>query len=56
MAGADIEDFPIMMDQKKVVAEINSDIKDKWKRKFDLSKKAGRVQEVLTDVGKRNCY
>ena len=29
MVGADIVDFPVMMNQKKVVAEIKSDIKDK---------------------------
>ena len=56
MVGADTEDFPIMMDKKEAVAEIKRNLKDKWKRKFDLSDKAGRVQEVFTDIGKRNCY
>ena len=45
-----------MMDKKEAVAEIKRNLKDKWKRKFDLSDKAGRVQEVFTDVGKRNCF
>ena len=54
--GADIEDFPIMMDKKEAVAEIKRNLKDKGKRKFILSDKAGRVQEVFTDVGKGNCY
>ena len=56
MVGADTEDFPIMMDKKEAVAEIKRNLKDKLKRKFDLSYKACRVQEVFTDVGKRNCY
>ena len=43
MVGADIEEFPIMMDKKEAVAEIKRNLKDKWKRKFDLSDKAGRV-------------
>ena len=55
MVGADIEEFPITMDKKEAVAEIERNLKDKWKRKFDLSDKAGRVQEVFMDVGKRNC-
>ena len=54
--GADIEEFPIMIDKKEDVAEIKRNLKDKWKRKFDLLDKAGRVQEVFTDVGKRNCF
>ena len=36
MVGADIEEFPIMMDKKEAVAEIKRNLKDKWKRKFDL--------------------
>ena len=42
--GADIEDFPIM---KVAVAEIKRNLKDKRKRKFDLSDKAALVQEVF---------
>ena len=56
MAVADIEDFSIMMNKKEAVAEIKRILKDKWKRKFDLSDEAGRAQEVCTDVGKRNCF
>ena len=55
MVGADTEDFPVMMDKKEAVAEIKRNLKDKWKRKSELSDKACRVQEVFTDVGKRNC-
>ena len=55
MVGADTEDFPVMMDKKEAVAEIKRNLKDKWKRKFELSDKACRVQEVFTEVGKRNC-
>ena len=43
MMGAVIEAFQIMMDKKEAVAEIKRNLKDKWKRKFDLSDKAGRV-------------
>ena len=56
MLGAGIEDFPIMLDKKEAVAEIKRNPKDKQKRKYDLSDKAGRVQKVSTDVGKRNCF
>ena len=55
MVGTDTEDFPVMMDMKEAVAEIKRNLKDKWKRKFELSDKACRVQEVFTEVGKRNC-
>ena len=30
MVGANAEDFPIMMDKKEAVAEINRNLKDKW--------------------------
>ena len=52
MVGADIDEFPIMMDKKEAVAEIKRNLKDKWKTEFDLLDKAGRVQEVFTDVEK----
>ena len=34
MVGADIEEFPIVMDKKEAVAEIKRNLKDKWKRKL----------------------
>ena len=40
---------------KQLFFLIKRNLKDKWKRKFELSDKACRVQEVFTDVGKRNC-
>ena len=56
MVGADIGEFPIMIDKKEAVAEIKRNLKDKWKRKFDLSDiKVSQVQ-VFTDMGKRNCF
>ena len=56
LMGADIEDFPIMMDKKEAVAEIKGNLKNKWKRKFDLFDKAARVQEVFMGVAKWNFY
>ena len=55
MVGADIEDFPIMMDKKEAVVEIKRNLMDKWKKKIELTENADQIQEVFSEVEKRNC-
>ena len=43
------------MDKKEAVTEIKTNLKVKWKRKFDLSEKVDQIQKVFTEVGCRNC-
>ena len=50
------DDIPIEMDKKESVSELKRQVKEKWRRKFDLMEKAEKIQEIFTDVGKRNCY
>ena len=44
------------MDKKEAVSELKRQVKEKWQRKFDLTEKAEKIQEIYTEVGKRNCY
>ena len=44
------------MDKREAVNELKRQVKEKWQRKFDLMEKAEKIQEIFTDVGKRNCY
>ena len=44
-----------MMDKKKAIVEIKRNLKDKWKGKIELSEKVDQIQEVFSEVGKRNC-
>ena len=50
------DDIPIEMDKKEAVSELKRQVKEKWQRKFDLTEKAEKIQEIYTEVGKRNCY
>ena len=50
------DDIPIEMDKKEAVSELKRQVKEKWQRKFDLTEKAEKIQEIYTAVGKRNCY
>ena len=52
MVGADTEDFPV---KRKLWLKLREISKTNGKESFELSDKACRVQEVFTDVGKRNC-
>ena len=44
MVGADPKDFPITMDKKEAVAEIKKNVKENWRRKFELSEKVDQIQ------------
>ena len=44
------------MDKKDAVSELKRQVKEKLQRKFDLTEKAEKMQEIFTEVGKRNCY
>ena len=41
------EDIPIEMDKKEAVSELKRQVKEKWQRKFDLTEKAEKIQEIL---------
>ena len=43
------------MDKGEAVQEIKKTLKIKWRRKYNLSEKVEQIQEVLTEVGNRNC-
>ena len=43
------------MDKKEAVSEIKKQVKEKWQRKYVLSEKTEIIQEIFSEVGKRNC-
>ncbi|MCW4261357.1 MAG: reverse transcriptase domain-containing protein [Candidatus Thiodiazotropha endolucinida] len=49
-------ELPIVMDKREAVSEMKKQVNVKWQRKYDLSEKVDRVQEIFTEVGKRNCF
>ena len=50
------EDIPIEVDKTEAFSELKRQFKEQWQRKFDLTEKAEKIQEIFTNVGKRNCY
>ena len=44
------------MDKMEAVSEIKKQMKEKWQRKYVLSEKTETIQEVFTEVGKKNCF
>lgn len=51
--GADI---PLAMDKREAVGEMKKQVKAKWQRKYDLSEKVDKIQEIFSEVGNRNCW
>ena len=45
----------ITLDKKEAVSKIKKHMLEKWDRKYKLSDKVDYIQEVFTEVGKRNC-
>ena len=44
------------MDMKEAVSELKRQVKEKFQGKFYLTEKAESIQEIFTEIGKRNCF
>ena len=55
MSAPDIPIVPIL-DKKEAVSELKKQMAEKWQRKYTCSEHSSHIQEIFTEVGKRNCY
>ena len=55
LSAPDIPILPIL-DKKEAVSELKKQMAEKWQRKFTCSENSSHIQEIFTEVGKRNCY
>ena len=55
MSAPDIPILPIL-DKKEAVSELKKQMAEKWQRKYTCSEHSSHIQEIFTEVGKRNCY
>ena len=55
MSAPDIPILPIL-DKKEAVSELKKQMAEKWQRKYTCSEHSNHIQEIFTEVGKRNCY
>ena len=51
-------DIPILpiLDKKEAVSELKKQMAEKWHRKYTCSEHSSHIQEIFTELGKRNCY
>ena len=55
MSGLDVQILPVL-DKKEAVMELKRKMLNKWKLKYSCSKKTTSIQDIYTEVGKRNCH
>ena len=52
------QDVPIepVLDNREAISEIKKQMAIKWKLKYSYSDKTTHIQDIYTEVGKRNCH
>ena len=55
MSGLDVQILPVL-DKKEAVMELKKEMLNKWKLKYSCSEKTTSIQDIYTEVGKRNCH
>ena len=56
MSGLDVQILPVLFDKKEAVMELKKEMLNKWKLKYSCSEKTTSIQDIYTEVGKRNCH
>ena len=55
MSAPDVPIVPVL-DKREAITGIKKQITNKWKLKYSCSDKTTKIQDIYTEVGKRNCH
>ena len=55
MSAPDIQVTPVL-DKTEAITEIKKQMTNKWKLKYACSEKTSYIQDIYSEVGKRNCH
>ena len=55
MSGLDVQILPVL-DKKEAVMELKKEMLNKWKLKYSCLEKTTSIQDIYTEVRKRNCH
>ena len=55
MSAPDVPIVPVL-DKREAITKIKKQMTNKWKLKYSCSDKTTKIQDIYTEVGKRNCH